>query len=89
MQVFKNVMKKIKGEVDIDGLSDYECLELVQKLLTRVSIGVQFIQNEDSLITHEVVQVRAGEHVLLSDPYELDWPLQPLPMPDALKEKAH
>lgn len=65
--------------------SGEEVLELFSLFLDDVSTTTQFLQNEDGLLTGQVVIFRCEDKVIISDPQELEWPLQPMPMPEALK----
>lgn len=67
--------------------TDEEVLEAYFKFFHRVTISSQFISNDDDLLTHEVLAVRAGDAFILSEPQELEWPLQRLPMPEAFNGK--
>ena len=77
---------KTKLEKKIEKWSDEECLEEFSKFLTRVGISSSFIQTEEGLLTHQMIVIRCGDKVITSDPQELDWPLQALPVPDAFKD---
>lgn len=65
--------------------TDDECLEAVALLLERVDVDTRFIRNEDNLITHQMVIIGCGDKVIASDPMKFDWPLQQLPVPEALE----
>jgi hypothetical protein len=67
--------------------TDEECLTAFGTFLERVGVTAQFIQNDEGLLTHQVLVTVCGDKVMTSDPQQLDWPLQPLPMPEALKAK--
>lgn len=82
----KNNNNKTKLEKKIDKWSDEKCLENFAKFLDRVSISTSFIQQEEGLLTHQIIVVRCGDKALTSDPQELDWPLQALPVPEAFKD---
>lgn len=66
--------------------TDEECLENFAKFLDRVGISANFIQTEEGILTHQVLIIQCGDEVVVSDPMPMDWPLQPLPMPDTFKE---
>lgn len=85
---FNNPFKKIKTlEEQIAEWSDEECLQQFSKFLQRIEVRSEFIQDEeDELYTHERLIVSCGEKFFSSDPQELEWPLQMLPMPDAFKK---
>lgn len=69
--------------------TDEEVLENIAKFLDRVSISNQFASDEDGLVTHQVLTIQCGEHGIFSEPQELGWPLQRLPMPEAFKGKLN
>jgi len=70
--------------------TDEECLTEFSKFLKeRVSLSSQFIVNKEGLISHQVVTIMCGDKAFFSEPRELGWPLQQMPVPDALKNKAH
>lgn len=65
--------------------SDEECLTNFTKFLDRVGLSTQFIETEEGLLTHQLLAIQCGESIIVSDPEELEWPLQRMPMPEALK----
>lgn len=69
--------------------TDEEVLEAFSQFLERVGLSTQFIETEDGLLTHQVLTVACGGSILVSDPEELEWPLQRLPMPDAFKKELN
>lgn len=69
--------------------TDEEVLTEWAKFMGRVGISSQFIQNEDGLITHQVMVITCGDKMVVSDPQALEWPLQPMPRPEALGGRAH
>lgn len=73
-------------EEQIETWSDEECLENFSKFLDRVTISSDFLQDEEGeMYTHEQLVVSCGDKFFTSDPQEMDWPLQMLPMPEAFK----
>ncbi len=68
---------------------DEECLNQFSKFLDRVGISSQFIQNDEGLLTHQLMLITCGEKVIVSEPLALEWPLQPLPMPEAFEGKIN
>lgn len=68
---------------------DEECLYNFSKFFERVGITTQFVQNDDGLLTHQVLTMQCGDKIIVSDPHELEWPLQLMPMPEALKGKVN
>ena len=69
------------------GWTDEECLTVFAAFLERVNVVPRVLQNDEGLITHQVLVTLCGDKVITSDPVPFDWPLQPLPMPDALKAR--
>ena len=67
--------------------TDEECLLAFGAFLERVNVVPRLLQNDDGLITHQVLVTLCGDRAISSDPVPFDWPLQPLPMPDALKSR--
>lgn len=84
--IIKNPFKTITLDEQIATWNDEECLENFSKFLDRVHIASEFMRDdEDELYTHERLHISCGESYFSSDPQELDWPLQMLPIPEALK----
>lgn len=77
--------KKIDVDKFIEDSTDEECLALISKFFDRVDIGAKFIEDEEGLITHQLLVLQCGDKVIVSDPDEFAWPLQRLPMPQALQ----
>jgi hypothetical protein len=77
--------KKFNIKKIIEDADDEECLSMFSEFFERLDIGAKFVEDQEGLITHQFLVVRCGEKVLVSDPDEFDWPLQRLPMPDALQ----
>lgn len=75
----KNFDKKVAK------MTDEECLDTVVSLLDRIDLDTRFIVNTDGLITHQVLVIGCGDRVVTSDPMAFDWPLQRLPVPEALE----
>lgn len=69
--------------------TDEECLTAFGTFLERVGVTSQFIQNDEGLLTHQVLITVCGDKVMTSEPQQLDWPLQELPMPESLKARMH
>lgn len=76
-------MKNIDKIIE-DG-TDEDVLKAFYKFFKRVNIKTDFILSEDDLILGEVMVVNCGDSMFTSDPIEYPWPLQYMPMPDALK----
>ena len=77
--------KKINLDKIIEEGTDEEVLSLMGKFLDRVNVGAKFVEDEEGLITHQILVLQCGEKVIVSEPDEFEWPLQRLPMPDALR----
>lgn len=58
-------------------------------LATRVDIATEFVQNEEGALTHETLILKCGDKVFTSEPQPFEWPLQMLPVPEALKKKLN
>lgn len=73
----------------IKNLSDRECLDLFIKMLEkRVSIETAFVREIDTgRFTHQVLKVSCGDLMTVSEPEELEWPLQLAGLDDDFKEK--
>jgi hypothetical protein len=73
----------------INDWSDEEVLINLAPFFDRVSIGVDFMEDDEGLLTHQVLCVVCGDKVIASQMKELDWPLQRLPVPEAFKGSVH
>lgn len=79
-------LKKVNEEINetlldsvktsLTELTDEECMEITSEMLTRVGIHTEFIQNEDELITHQVLVLKSGTIYITSDPQPLEFPLR-------------
>ena len=49
----------------------------------KVKVGVKFITDEDDLVHGYNIVFVAGESIVTSSLVEFEWPLQPMPMPEA------
>lgn len=87
MKLFKKKIETLIIEDMIKTYDDEALLVEFVKFLDRIDVSTQFIQDSDGLLTHQVLFIKCGEKMANSDPMQLDWPLQPLPMPDAFKDK--
>lgn len=79
----------MKLEKKIEKWTDEEVLLEFGKFFERVSVKSQFIQNQDGLLTHQIMTMVCGDKILLSEPQELEWPLQPMPMPEAFQGRLN
>ena len=66
-----------------------EALRKLVALLDDIEITTQFIQDDDGLIRTHVLNITAGDKILSSNPIELQWPMQVMPLPEAFKGKVH
>lgn len=76
-------------EESLETWTDEECLEQFSKFLERVGFSTQFIQDDEGLMTHQILTMQCGDKIVVSEPQELEWPLQPLPMPEAFRGKTN
>lgn len=83
-------MGKIKNidKIIADG-TDEEVLTAFHKFLQRVSVSTEFLQDEDDLVYAEIFTATCGDKMFASEPYEFEWPLQYLPIPEAFKERLN
>jgi hypothetical protein len=84
MGIFKKTI-----DSQIEKWTDEEVLFNFSKFFDRVGISTKFVQDEDGLLTHQVLTMICGEKAIMSEPQKLEWPLQPLPMPEAFEGKIH
>lgn len=66
-----------------------EALRKLVELLDYIEITTQFIQDEDGVIRSHILNITAGSKVLSSNPIELQWPMQVMPLPEAFKGKVN
>lgn len=70
--------------------TDLEVIETIAPLLKdRVTTGVAFITNEDELVIGYKVYLVVGDVAVPAEPTMLEWPYQPMPVPEALKKGMH
>lgn len=69
--------------------SDEEVLLALAPFFDRVSIGVDFMEDDDGLLTHQVLAIVCGDKVIASEMKELEWPLMKMPIPEAFKGRLH
>lgn len=74
----KAIEKLIEGNDPIDILSG------ITPFLKSVSIEVTFLE-EEGMVVGTVIEICKGDYKIRSEPSILDWPLQRLPIPGALK----
>jgi len=80
-------LEKLSGK--IDKADDEEVLALMYLLLHRVSASTTLIQDSDGIIRAHKMTFQSGDKAFSSSMKEFEWPLQPMPIPDALKGKIH
>lgn len=70
---------------------DETVLEKLYQLIVErdVTITTQFVTGENGIVTGERMIVACGEKFFATPPIEFDWPLQPMPMPEALKKRSN
>lgn len=68
---------------NIDKWSDEEVLTEFFKFYPRVSQVTELIPNEEGAVIAQVLVTMAGNKIVISEPVALDWPLMPVPKPDA------
>ena len=73
----------------IDQWTDEEVLEVLSTFLGRVDMSSQFGETSEGVLTHLMLVLQAGESAIVSNPMEFEWPLQRMPMPDALRGKVN
>lgn len=83
-----NLFKRKQPSIDtlLTTWSDKEILENFMKFFDRVSVGNTLVQDQNGFYTHQILEVQCGEFQVTSHPQELDWPLEPIVMPDVPKE---
>ena len=70
--------------------TDKEVVQLISPLLQeRITAGVGFITDEDELILGYRAYLLVGSLLVPSEATMLDWPYQPMPMPEAFKKEMH
>lgn len=73
----------------LESWTDEEVLTNLAPFFDRISIGVDFMEGEDGLLTHQVIAIVCGDKVIASEMKELDWPLQRMPIPEAFKRSVN
>lgn len=61
-----------------------ERLENLKTILQSLNSGIAFIYNEDDLIIGYRIMFGDEENHFTSDPIVFDWPMQHMPVPDAM-----
>lgn len=79
----KTVTQKIEKLVS-EG-TDEEVLFNFSKFLGRVGINTSFVNLDETdltKVTHQVMYIHSGDKAVQSMPQPLEYPLQPVPVPD-------
>lgn len=82
-------MFKDKLEKKITNWTDEECLEHFSQFFERVGVTVQFIESEEGMFTHQLLTIRCGDKVIVSEPQQLEWPLQLMDLPEAFEGRIN
>jgi len=77
--------KKFDLKASLDQWDEEETLKNLSLFLDKVEGLVKFIESEEGAITHSMIVLKCGDKILCSDPYEFEWPLQRMPIPESLK----
>lgn len=85
----KKNSEKLSITDNIATWSDEEVLLNLAPFFDRVSIGVDFMEDDDGLLTHQVLAIVCGDKVIASEMKELDWPLMKMPIPEAFKGRLN
>lgn len=81
--MFAKIITKIKPlEKQIETWTDEECLYNFTKFFGRVNMSTEFIQDEEGVITHEILHMFCGNKLISSGPQQLEWPVKPLALPE-------
>lgn len=90
MNITKWFKRKLPSiEEQMQDWDDAECLRNFLRFIPRIGIGTQFIQNDVGFVTHQLLEIQCGEHVFISHPRELDWPMEPVAFPEEHREKLN
>lgn len=84
MKITNRIKNIFKGEEEKSLVSRF--IGLMEEGLI---VHTDFLEDGDGLINHTILTVTDGKEAATSDPCELEWPLQFLPIPEALKEKIN
>lgn len=71
-------MKTFSKKNDISKLSDEECLtKFIEFLEDRVNVTTLFVRDEETgNLTHQVIQIRCGDFVSVSNPEPMEYALR-------------
>jgi len=82
--------KKNAIDKNIETWTDEEVLNQILKFSPRVVFDSEFVQDQETgMVTHQILIIRSGEKFVMSEPQQLDWPLQPMPVPEAFEGKLN
>lgn len=84
MNIFKR--KPLNLADSLKTWSDHEVLENFSLFCSRIGIANHLIPDQNGFYTHQVLEIQCGDLSMKSAPQELDWPLEPIVMPDVPKE---
>jgi len=76
----KSFDERLDGKLET--WSNEECLFNFSKFFERVGLSTEFIQDTEGLIVAQVLVMNVGDKKIVSEPQMLEWPLQPVPLPE-------
>lgn len=85
MITIKNPFKPKEFNEQIVEWDSVTKLENLKTLLQTLNCGVAFIYNEDDLIVGYRMMFGDDENHFTSDPIVFDWPMQHMPLPEAMQ----
>lgn len=83
----KKELKKFKKKVA--EWTEEERVIRLKAMLQMTNSGVHFIPNEDGLIVGYRMVFGEEENFFASDPIIFDWPMQPMPVPEAFQGRLN
>jgi hypothetical protein len=86
VKITKTFDKQLEQQIE-EGWDDTEVVENMAKFFSRASIHTHFVQNDEGLITHQVLILRCGDMELASHPQEMTWPMMMAPSDDILTQE--
>lgn len=66
--------------------SEEETLTAFAEVANKVDIQTHFIQDEEGAIVGSYLVVQCGDKFMQSEPNLFDWPMTPMPLPEAFKD---
>lgn len=85
----KNLFKKKTFEEQVATWGSVEKLENLKLILQTLNSGVAFIYNDDDLVVGYRIMFGDEENHFTSDPIIFDWPMQHMPVPEAMQGAVH